>query len=120
MDMLDLIKPRLGFTQRGTYRRYQSDAAQYFDYKDVDFPSNRYGEVMNNLITDSESRVIKTMQNCGYEVNGFVCTQDGKTWTIVSVIGENKNGETLRILSGNPSEEFIIGLQNLENPRNLK
>ena len=118
--MLDLIKPRQGFTQRGTYRRYQADAAQYFDYKDVDFPSNRYGEVMNNLITDSESRVIKTMQNCGYEVNGFVCTQDGKTWTIVSVIVENKNGENLRILSGNPSAEFIIGLQNLENPRNLK
>lgn len=120
MDALDLLKPRRGFTQTGSYRRFTNDPAQYFEYKDVDFPSKRWGDVINNLITDDSSRVIRTMWDCGYEVDGFVVTQDGKTWTVITIMPDNGNSENLRVLQTNPSVEFIIGLQNVENPKNLR
>ena len=120
MDALDILKPRRGFTQTGSYRRYTTDSPDYFEYKDVDYPSKRFGDVINNLITDDNSRVIRTIWDCGYEVNGFICTQDGKTWTIVTIIHDNKNAENLRLLQSNPSAEFVIGLQNVENPKKLR
>ena len=120
MDILDLLKPRGGYPQKGTYRRYQSDSPEYFDYKEVNYPSARFGQIINNLITSDETQVIETPQNLDYAVGGFIVLQDGTAWTITTLESLHSNEENLRIWAITPSEKYVIGLQNIDNARRLK
>lgn len=120
MDILDILKPRGGYTQKATYRRYQSDDPLYFDYKEVNYPSARFGTIINNLITDDTTQVIESPQDCGYEVGAFIVLQDGSSWTVTTIEKVNNNEENMRIWALNPSTRFIIGLQNTDNSRRLK
>ena len=120
MDALDFLKPKRGFVLTGSYRRYTDDPPQYFEYKNVDYPSKRFGEVINNLIADDNGMVIRTCWDCGWEINGFVVAHDGRMWNVVQVQHDNRNSENLRFLIKNPSEEFILALVGVNNPKELK
>lgn len=120
MDMLDILKPQRGYVKKGTYRRYQTDTPLYFDYKDETEPTRRFGNVMENLTTDDTVRTIRTARNLDFTVGGLVWTQDGGEWTILSVSHEDNNAENLRFFMANPGSEWVLELQNKENPKDLR
>lgn len=119
MDALDFLKPRVNYPYTGSYRRYKHDAPQYFDYKEQDYPSKAFGEVINNLITTRRGLVIRTMWDCGFVPEGFVVTQDGRMWTIEQVQDVNNNNEAVRFLQNNPKPEFIIVLIGVNNEKGV-
>lgn len=119
-DILDLLKPREDYVMAGSYRKQKSDPPQYFEYAEVDYPSKSFGEIINNLITTKQGLTIRTMWDCGYEVEGYIVTQDGRMWTIEQIQVSHNNGEELRLLRHGVNDEFIIALVCVDNPMELK
>lgn len=119
MDIIDILKPQRGYTQRATYRRYQDESPKYFTFKEINHPSARFGMIMNNLITDSSTLVITTPNDLNFEINGFIVLQNNSTWSITAIERVNDNSESLRVWATSPTETIILGLQNVENGRGL-
>lgn len=122
MDMLDFLSPQEDNVFSGTYRVKYKDAPTYFEYDEVDSPRWSFGEIINNLIRDESSLVIKTQDALPWKTNGFVVTQDGKAWRIKEKIrhSTSKNKDALRIMTDNPSTEWVLGLIEVDNPMELQ
>lgn len=120
MNILDLIKNKDGYFYKAHYRRYKDSPPQYFTFKEVTYPSERYGSIITNLMTVENSMVISTTWNCGFVVNGFISTQDGSLWQIKDVQKDCKNSRSTILLRDGTKCEFIIGLIKIDNPMGLK
>nr|DAR84812.1 MAG TPA: hypothetical protein [Caudoviricetes sp.] len=120
MDSLDFLKPRRGYVMTGSYRRYIDDDPIWFDYQEVDYPSSRFGDIINNLIADIESYVLKTAWDCGFSIGGIIVTHDGKMWQIEQIQKDTKNSENLRFMNYNPLTEYIIAMSKTDNPKDKR
>lgn len=122
MDLIDFLAPQEGYVLSGTYREKYKDEPIYFEYDVVDSPRWSFGELINNLIRDESAYVIRTQYALGWKTNGFVITQDGKAWRITEKIKHSttKNKDALRIVTENPSTEWVLGMIAVDNPMEIE
>lgn len=122
MDLLDYLAPQEGYVLSGTYREKYKDEPIYFEYDVVDSPRWSFGELINNLIRDDSACVIRTQYALKWIINGFVITQDGKAWRITEKIKHSttKNKDALRIVTENPSTEWVLGMVAVDNPMEIE
>ena len=121
MDLLDILAPKEGYMLSGSYREKYKDEPVYFEYDAVDSPRWSFGEIINNLIRDESAYVIRTQSPLRWKTNGFVITQDGQAWRITEKIKHNttKNKDALRIVTENPSTEWVLGMVSADNPMEI-
>ena len=120
MNILNLLKKKNEYFYRANYRRYEDSAPQYFTFKELSYPSEKYGNIIFNLMNSENSMVIATVWDLDYKINGFVCTQDGSLWQIQDVQKDCKNSRSSIMLKSSTQCEFIIGLKKIDNPMGLK
>lgn len=120
MNILDLIKNKDGYFFKAHYRQYEDSPPKYFTYKELNNPTERFGNVIFNLINVSGSMVIQTVWDCDFKINGFVTTADGAMWQIQDIQKDYKNSRAVSFLTHSPKREYIIGLIKYDNPKRLK
>jgi hypothetical protein len=109
-DILDLTKRRKKEVFSGEFKIDIQSAPQYFEYKQQNYPSARFSEIINNLITTGRNVVIATSWRLDWQINSFVTLQNGRTYTITQIESECYNDETQRFLRESPNCEFILAL----------
>ena len=100
-----------------------NDIADEFQYDIVNEHDKAYSLVLNNLQTDRTTCVIKTNDNCGFKINGYVTTQDGILWQITSIGKQLVKAETkqaLRWLKQTIETEYVLRLLEVDNPWDLQ
>lgn len=122
MDILDFENIKDTYVLTGTYRPKKSSEGIWFDYEIVDEPRRSYGHVVNNLIADNSVQVIKSNDDIGFKVRGYIVTQDDELWQITEVIKRMQeiNRDVLRVLKSNPSSEYLIAMTRVQNPMDIK
>lgn len=109
-DILDLTKRRKKEVFSGEFKVDKQSAPQYFEYKQQNYPSARFSEIINNLITTGRNVVIATSWHLDWQINSFVTLQNGRTYTITQIESECYNDETQRFLRESPNCEFVLAL----------
>ena len=120
MDLLDLLAPKDRNVRTGTYREQKDGAGAYFEYREDDYPTQTFGEVIDNIVTTQRRMTIRTRWNLHYQVNGYVTTQDGQMWTIAQVQRNSFNAENLRFMRENPGSEFTLSLVGVDDAWGLE
>lgn len=90
MDFIDLMVDTSEEYLTGFfYKRRPKNAEDgriSFLYKQLDPNSRVFDTVIGNVRADRATYAIKSNDNCGFNVGGFVITQNGLIWEIVEVI----------------------------------
>ena len=90
MDFIDLMVDTSEEYLTGFfYKRRPKNAEDgriSFLYKQLDPNSRVFDTVLGNVRADRATYAIKSNDNCGFNVGGFVITQNGLIWEIVEVI----------------------------------
>lgn len=122
MDFLDLLVPTDTEYATGYYYAQlpitPESTCNVFKYETINPYSRRFDTVLNNLRADSESCAIKTNDDCGFQIGGFISTQDGELWIIRQIIrGTQIKGkeEQLRLLKRSTATESTLFLEKIEN-----
>ena len=79
--------------------RTPEDGKIVFKYKQLDPNSKIFDTVLGNVRADSARYAIETNDHCGFNIGGYIVTQNGLIWEITEVItNEQANGSnnTLR------------------------
>ena len=125
-DILDMEKPVDENYLEGNYYvrkpKTLTDHAVIFTYAMIDPSTKDYGKIMGNLRADMSSCAIRTNDDCGWRVNGYVVTQDGEFWQIEGVrkdIQNEDNKEALRVVVQPANTDFVLRLIAVENPWEL-
>ena len=64
----------------------QEDGRIKFNYKQLDPNSRVFGKLLGEVRADRASYAIKTNDMCGFNVGGYIITQNGLIWQITEVI----------------------------------
>lgn len=97
----------------------QEQGRQTFYYAKASAHQRTFNTVMQNMRLDTERYTIKTCDDCGFKVNGYISTQNGLFWVIEEVIHDeqtNGNEEALLTWKTALKTEFIIRLRRVDNP----
>ena len=123
MDLLDILRLKDTEYLTGTYYARQpftpEDDGIAFTYEMVDPKSKTYAKLINNLEEPSSVTAIRTDDDCGFEINGYVATQGGDLWIVQEVLKNVQNDNTkeaLRLLTETVQTEYVIRLLKVENP----
>ena len=116
-DILDLTKRRKKEVFSGEFKVDKQSAPQYFEYKQQNYPSARFSEIINNLITTGRNVIIATSWHLPWKIDSFVTLQSGRTYSITQIDSECYNSENQRFLRESPSCEFILALTVVDYPR---
>lgn len=120
---MDIMTPHPKQMCRGiyyaTYPRTPNVAGQNFEYEYVDVTSWRYRTILTNVTAnEATSAAIKTKIDFKWSVGGFIRTQDGRFYTIISVAQDyNAAPKQAFRMFGNPAGvEFVLRLAEKEEP----
>ena len=123
MDFLDLLNPKTEYYLTGYYYPYYpstpEDGRVTFNYKQVNPYSRAFGTVLDNVRLDNETYALKTNEDCGFKIKGFISTQDGAFWSIAEIVhNEQVPGaeEALRFFKTVVQSEYLIRLIRADNP----
>lgn len=126
-DFLDFLAIKDDEVLSGTYYNRQpltsQDEGIPFQYDIVYDSDKNYSLMLNTLQSEQTMKTIKTNDECGFRVKGYVVTQDGTMWQITGIIekpSKPDNKQSLRILKRAVEMEYIIRLLQVENPMDLK
>ncbi len=100
-----------------------SDYGIKFQYDIVDEHDRFYSTLLGNLQTENGSCTIKTNDMCGFTVNGYIATQDGSFWQITGIVKrlvKLSTKQALRYLKETAETEYVIRLNEIDNPWELK
>jgi hypothetical protein len=78
---------------------------------------------MSNLVvTGQATATIKTSTPILYRDNAFVVLQDGRMYIILSVVQDthSANREAYRVLTDVAGIDYVMRLQEVDNPRGLR
>ena len=96
MDIVDMLVNSSDEYLTGYYysRRPKTpeDGKVTFSYKQLDPSSHVFDTVLGNVRSDRSTYAIKTNDDCGFQVGGYIVTQNGLCWTITEVV-TNENAE---------------------------
>ena len=94
------------------------DGRVTFKYKQLDPNARVFDTVLGNVRSDSATYAIKTNDHCGFNVGGYIVTQNGLCWTITEVItNEQVNGENavLRWFTGAKNAECSVRMLQVDS-----
>lgn len=120
MDITNFLKPRKNEVYSGYYRKYKEVASAYFEYEEVDMPTQTYGTVIQNLMTVQQIKRVKTSWALPFEVEGYITTHDGKMWQVQQIANDCKNSKAFKWFKTAPSCEKTLTLVYVDNPRGLR
>jgi hypothetical protein len=126
MSFLDFFKPHddeymTGYywDKRPTPNVYREEGRQTFRYSKASAKEKQFNTVMQNMRLDSERYSIKTCDDCGFKINGYISTQNGLFWVIEDIIHDEQtagNEEALLQWKSAVKTEFVIRLRRVDNP----
>lgn len=126
-DILSLLNTNAEEVLSGTYYnvipKTNLDGGEPFQYDIVNDSDKSYASVLGTIKTEQTMCTIKTNDDCGFKVNGYIATQDGGFWQISGIVKHlvNKNSkQALRLLKETAETEYIMRLIEIPNPRGLK
>ena len=103
-------------------RRYKTkdnnERGTYFRFEELNDQNERFGTVINNLIADDTTYVIKTNWDIDFKVGEFVIDKKSrKMWTIQQIerLRQDVNSQTLYWLTKNPETDYVLSLVQVEN-----
>ena len=103
-------------------RRYKtkdnSEHGTYFRFEALNDQNERFGTVINNLIADDTTYVIKTNWDIDFKVGEFIIDKKSrKMWTIQQIerLRQDVNSQTLYWLTKNPETDYVLSLVQVEN-----
>lgn len=127
MDFLDFLTIKDEEVLSGNYYEeypmLPSDASEPFQYDIVEETDRSYIKLLDTIKGERAVCTIKTNDNCGFKINGYIATQDGLFWQITGVLKKlvkEDNKQALRILKQSIETEYIIRLIGVDNPKGLK
>lgn len=130
MSVLDFLKEHDEEYMTGFYYAYkpdpthsieqkQEEGAKVFRYSKAEGRRRIFDNVLVNMRSDTERYVIKTCDDCGFKIGGYVSTQNGLFWTVEDITCEEQtkgNEETLTMWRRAIKTEFILRLRRVDNP----
>lgn len=103
-------------------RRYKTkdnnERGTYFRFEELNDQNERFGTVINNLIADDTTYVIKTNWDIDFKVGEFIIDKKSrKMWTIQQIerLRQDVNSQTLYWLTKNPETDYVLSLVQVEN-----
>ena len=103
-------------------RRYKTkdnnERGTYFRFEELNDQNERFGTVINNLIADDTTYVIKTNWDINFKVGEFIIDKKSrKMWTIQQIerLRQDVNSQTLYWLTKNPETDYVLSLVQVEN-----
>ena len=99
------------------------DVSHPFMYDIVDESNKYYAKLLGEIQTEKTVQTIKTNDDCGFKIKGYVVTQEGTMWQIDNVVKrlvKADNKQALRWLKQTVETEYVIRLLEVENPWGLK
>ena len=103
-------------------RRYKTkdnnENGTYFRVEELNDQNERFGTVINNLIADDTTYVIKTNWDIDFKVGEFIIDKKSrKMWTIQQIerLRQDVNSQTLYWLTKNPETDYVLSLVQVEN-----
>ena len=123
MDLLDILTPHSREVCRGTYYKTKpkgtSDAGAPFSYEYVDPTSWHYQQLFQNVkVAEATTAAIKTKSAVDWKVGGYVKTQDGRFYLIVSVQQDYNAAprQAFRIFGQVVGTDYVIRLTEKSEP----
>lgn len=127
MDFLDFLTIKDEEVLSGNYYEeypmLPSDTYEPFQYDIVEETDRTYAKLLDAIKEERTVCTIKTNDNCGFKINGYIATQDGLFWQITGIVKrliKEDNKQALRILKQSIETEYIIRLIGVDNPKGLK
>ena len=103
-------------------RRYKTkdnnERGTYFRFEELNDQNERFGTVINNLIADDTTYVIKTNWDIDFKVGEFIIDKKSrKMWTLQQIerLRQDVNSQTLYWLTKNPETDYVLSLVQVEN-----
>jgi hypothetical protein len=127
MDYLDLLAVSDEEVLSGTYYKRRpktiNDTGDEFHYDIVNDHDENYSKLLDSIETTKAIQTIKTNDDCGFKVKGYVVTQTGELWQITGFVKrlvKPENKQALRLLKETIETEYVIRLMEVDNPWGLK
>ena len=102
MDFIDMLVNSSDEKLTGYFyaRRPQSadDGKISFQYKQLDPNSRVFDKVLSNIRADSARYAISTNDDCGFNIGGYIVTQNGEFWEITEVVTNEEEKATKNAL----------------------
>lgn len=121
-DYLDILSGRFDQTLTGVYYRTRpnspDDERIEFNYEPVDVKSWAYKQLFGNLEnSEGATYAIRTNDDEGYKVGGYIITQGGSICQIVQVEKDilSGNREAFRYLKDVPAIHYVMRLVQVED-----
>lgn len=130
MSVLDFLKEKDDEYMTGYYydkapnpkhtaEQQAEELPHKFHYSKASAKERQFNTVMQNMRLDSERYSIKTCDDCGFKINGYISTQNGLFWTIEDIVHDEQtagNEESLLLWKNAVKTEFILRLRRVNNP----
>lgn len=81
-----------------TRPNYVNDGGITFKYKQLDPNSRVFDKVLSEIRADSARYAIKTNDACGFNIGGYIVTQNGEFWEITEVVTNEEERTTKNAL----------------------
>ena len=81
-----------------TRPNYVNDGGISFKYKQLDPNSRVFDKVLSEIRADSARYAIKTNDACGFNIGGYIVTQNGEFWEITEVVTNEEEKTTKNAL----------------------
>lgn len=121
-DILDLLNPKTKFPCTGKYYKDRpisaEDGAEQFNYCYESRYSNAYKRLFSNVQGADGQTAIRTDDQCKFEVNSFIVTQDGKLFKILQAETDYQSAshQAMRLFGTPVSTEYVLRLIEVDNP----
>jgi hypothetical protein len=90
-----------------------------FHYDIMNDNDSSYSKLLDTITAPLKTMTLKTNDNCGFKVNGYVKGQDGGLWQVTGVIEtlvNSNNKQALRRRKTTIQTVYIVRLIGVENP----
>lgn len=102
MDFIDMLVNTSDEVLTGYFYKYRPQNAEdgkiAFQYKQLDPNSCVFDKVLGNIRADSARYAIKTNDACGFNIGGYIVTQNGEFWEITEVVTNEEQKTTKNAL----------------------
>lgn len=125
MSVLDFLKENDDEYMTGYYYEKAPKPGQMqappqkFHYAKATARQRIFGTVMTNLRLDTERYTVRTCDDCGFKIGGYVSTQSGLFWLIEEVTHDEQtdgNEEALLMWKEAVKTEFVLRMRRVDNP----
>ncbi len=124
MGYLKFMTDRSEEVLKGTYYKVipqkPTDEGSRFTYQIVDQSDKTYSKMLDGLEAPLKTMTIRSDdRQCGFEIKGYIVSQDGQLWQISGVIEAPANENTMQALRRHVrtiQSRYIMRLIGVENP----